>query len=47
MNHNFLKNMALAALFLAIGLVLPFFTGQIPLLAKCCCPCTSLCCCAA
>ena len=25
-----LKNMTLAALFLALGLVLPFFTGQIP-----------------
>ena len=24
------KNIALSALFLAIGLVLPFFTGQIP-----------------
>ena len=34
MNHNFLKNMALAALFLAIGLVLPFFTGQIPAVGK-------------
>ena len=29
MNSN-LKNMILAALFLAMGLVLPFFTGQIP-----------------
>ena len=34
MNHKFLKNMALAALFLAIGLVLPFFTGQIPAVGK-------------
>ena len=25
-----LKNLTLAALFLALGLVLPFFTGQIP-----------------
>lgn len=29
MKHN-LKNMVLAAMFLAIGLVLPMFTGQIP-----------------
>ena len=34
MNHNFLKNMALTALFLAIGLVLPFFTGQIPAIGR-------------
>lgn len=29
MNRN-MKNMTLAAMFLAIGMVLPFFTGQIP-----------------
>lgn len=29
MKHN-LKNTTLAAMFLAIGLVLPFLTGQIP-----------------
>lgn len=29
MNRN-MKNMTLAAIFLAVGLVLPFFTGQIP-----------------
>ena len=34
MNHYFLRNMALAALFLAIGLMLPFFTGQIPDVGK-------------
>ena len=28
--RNALKNLSLAAMFLAIGLVLPFFTGQIP-----------------
>lgn len=30
MNHAALKKMTLAALFLALGLVLPFLTGQIP-----------------
>ena len=29
MKHN-IKNMTMAAMFLALGLVLPFFTGQIP-----------------
>ena len=29
MKHN-IKNLTLAAMFLAIGLVLPFLTGQIP-----------------
>ena len=42
MNHNFLKNMALAALFLAIGLVLPFFTGQIPAVGKMLLPCAAV-----
>ena len=28
--HTKIKNLTLAALFLALGLVLPFFTGQIP-----------------
>lgn len=30
MKDNYLKNMGQAAMFIAIGLVLPFFTGQIP-----------------
>lgn len=34
MKHSFLKNMVLTALFLAIGLVLPFFTGQIPTVGR-------------
>ena len=29
-NHNFVRSLVLSALFLALGLVLPFFTGQIP-----------------
>lgn len=28
--HTSLKNLVLSAMFLAIGLVLPFFIGQIP-----------------
>ena len=34
MKHAPLKNLVLAAMFLAIGLVLPFFTGQIPAVGK-------------
>ena len=34
MKHSLLKNMVLTALFLAIGLVLPFFTGQIPAVGR-------------
>ena len=34
MKHVPLKKLVLAALFLAIGLVLPFFTGQIPAVGK-------------
>lgn len=30
MKKNSIKNLALAAMFMAVGLVLPFFTGQIP-----------------
>ena len=30
MKHEKVKNLALAAMFLALGVVLPFFTGQIP-----------------
>lgn len=30
MKKNAVKNLALAAMFLAVGIVLPFFTGQIP-----------------
>ena len=41
-----LKNLTLAALFLALGLVLPFFTGQIPQIGSMLLPCTSPCSCA-
>ena len=34
MSKNEIKKMILAALFVAIGLVLPFFTGQIPQIGK-------------
>ena len=34
MKRSSLKNLVLSALFLAIGLVLPFFTGQIPAIGK-------------
>ncbi len=34
MKNRALKNLILSALFLAIGLVLPFFTGQIPAIGK-------------
>ena len=34
MKHASLKNLVLSALFLAIGLVLPFFIGQIPAIGK-------------
>lgn len=34
MKRTSLKNLVLSALFLAIGLVLPFFTGQIPAVGK-------------
>ena len=34
MKNNSIKNMVLAAMFLAIGLVLPFLTGQIPQLGS-------------
>ncbi len=34
MKRSSLKNLVLSALFLAIGLVLPFFTGQIPAVGK-------------
>ena len=34
MKHAPLKKLVLAAMFLAIGLVLPFFTGQIPAVGK-------------
>lgn len=34
------KNLVLGALFLALALVLPFFTGQIPQIAQCCVRCT-------
>lgn len=34
MKHTTLKKTILAALFLAIGLVLPFLTGQIPAIGK-------------
>ena len=34
MKHNALKNLVLSALFMAIGLILPFFTGQIPAIGK-------------
>ncbi|MCI2057517.1 MAG: ECF transporter S component [Oscillibacter sp.] len=30
MNHKAIKNLVLAAMFMALGLVLPFLTGQIP-----------------
>ena len=32
--HTSLKNLVLSAMFLAIGLVLPFFIGQIPAIGK-------------
>ena len=34
MKHTALKNLVLSALFMAIGLILPFFTGQIPAIGK-------------
>ena len=34
MKHTSLKNLVLSAMFLAIGLVLPFFIGQIPAVGK-------------
>ena len=34
MKNNTVKNLALASMFLAIGIVLPFFTGQIPQIGK-------------
>ena len=34
MKNKSLKNLAFSALFLAIGFVLPFFTGQIPTIGK-------------
>ena len=34
MKHSALKNLVLSAMFLAIGIVLPFFTGQIPQIGK-------------
>jgi len=38
MRNNRLRELALAAMFLAIGLVLPFITGQIPEIGKMLCP---------
>lgn len=47
MKHSNFKtnvhNLVLAAMFLALALVLPFLTGQIPRSAGCCCPCTCPC----
>ena len=37
MNRS-LKKMLLSAMFLALGLVLPFFTGQIPQIGNALCP---------
>ena len=34
MKNSTVKNLSLASMFLAIGLVLPFFTGQIPQIGK-------------
>lgn len=34
MKHSALKNLVLSAMFLAIGIILPFFTGQIPQVGK-------------
>jgi len=34
MDHKHVKDLVLAALFLALGLVLPFLTGQIPTIGK-------------
>lgn len=34
MKNSNIKNLALAAMFMALGLVLPFFTGQIPQIGK-------------
>lgn len=34
MTRDHLKNMTLAAMFMALGLILPFFTGQLQLIAK-------------
>ena len=46
--HTSPKNLVLSAMFLAIGLVLPFFIGQIPAIGKMLlpCPCISPYCCA-
>ena len=34
MKHDALKKLVLSAMFIAVGLVLPFFTGQIPQIGK-------------
>ena len=34
MKHTSLKNLVLSAMFLAVGIVLPFFIGQIPAIGK-------------
>ena len=34
MKHPALKNLVLSAMFIAVGIVLPFFTGQIPEIGK-------------
>ncbi|MCD8145282.1 MAG: ECF transporter S component [Oscillospiraceae bacterium] len=38
MKNNNVRTLVLAALFLALGLVLPFFTGQIPQIGQMLCP---------
>ena len=44
--RQYVLNLVLSAMFLALGIVLPFFTGQIPRWAACCCPCICPSCCA-
>ena len=39
------QKLTLSAMFLAIGMVLPFFTGQIPKIEICCFQCTFQCFC--
>lgn len=45
--HTQLKNLTLAAMFLALGLVLPLLTGQIPQFGNMLLPMHIPCCCAA
>ena len=45
-SKSYIKDLTFSAMFLAIGLVLPFFTGSCMHLATCSCPCICPYCCA-